>query len=142
MITNFQDVLIAEDGAYILKWLVDGAIAFYENGCTYGEKPPAVRLASNKYRETQREFFDQYVDERLVIVDPLRHPNTWSNPNEIYQDYVDWCIENNIAKPLSKILLSRKLGERGVKAEQKWIDGKTVRVWKYVTKQTETLIEG
>lgn len=142
MITNFQDVLIAEDGAYILKWLVDGAITFYENGCTYGEKPPAVRLASNKYRETQREFFDQYVDERLVIVDPLRHPNTWSNPNEIYQDYVDWCVENNITKPLSKILLSRKLGERGVKAEQKWIDGKTVRMWKYVTKQTETLIEG
>lgn len=142
MITNFQDVLIAEDGDYILKWLIEGSIKFYENGCTFGEKPASVRMASNEYRSAQREFIDQYIDECLTIVDAGRHPKTWAEPNDVYANYLSWCEDNNITKPLSKILLSRKLGEKGVTQEQKRVDGKVKRIWRYVTFKDETPIEG
>ena len=130
MITNYQDVLIAEDGAYILKWLVEGAIRFYHNGCTFGEKPNPVLLATNNYRSVQKDLFQQFVEECLQIVDPMRHPNAWSYPDDIYAIYMNWCREYNVTKPYSKITLSKKLAEAGSQPGQKRIDNTTKRVWK------------
>lgn len=137
MITNYQDVLMNEDGPYILRWLVEGAIKFYENGCTFGEKPPAVKFASNQYRNAQKEFFEQFLEECLIIVDPREHPNTWSYPDDIYNEYLRWCAENHIHKPLSKIVLSRKLNEAGMRSTSMWLNESTKRVWKNVIKRDQ-----
>ena len=129
MITNYQDVLLAEDGQYVLKWLVDGAVRFYENGCTYGEAPVAVHHASLKYRQTQKEVFEQFCDDEIEFVDTVRHPNSWCTPDECYAIYLAWCEENNI-KPYSKIVVSRKLGDKGMVAKKKrFKDGKVGTAW-------------
>lgn len=142
MITNYQDVLIAEDGAYILKWLVEGAIRFYQNGCSFGEKPNPVLLATNNYRSVQKDLLSQFTEECLQIVDSKRHPNTWSYPDDIYAIYMEWCRDYNVTKPYSKIALSKKLAEAGVLPSQKRIDGKTKRIWKYVIPKEDIAIEG
>jgi len=142
MITNLQDILLAEDGAFILHWLVDGARMFYENGCKFPEPPSCIALASRKYRETQRELIDVFIDEKLQIVNPVRHPKTWMYPNDVYGLYLEWCADKNLEHPLSKVAVSRKLTSRGVQTAQRWIDNKSVRVWMYVARKGEEVVQG
>jgi putative DNA primase/helicase len=129
VITNFQDVLMAEDGPYILKWLVDGARKFYENGCTYPRKPAAVLFASNNYRDGQRDSVELFAEECLQFVDKVRYPNRYSLPSDVYQRYLDWCEDNGLKMPLTKTGLLKALGEFGVESAKKNVNGNSMRVW-------------
>lgn len=135
MITNYQDVLLSEDGAYILKWLVEGAVRFYENGCTFGEAPAAVHHASQEYRKNQRDLFEQFCDECLEFPSPTKYPKLWSFPDEIYNKYLEWCEEANL-KPFSKIILSKKLIQKGMMTKVVRQGNKTVRAWFFVKLKT------
>lgn len=142
MITNYQDVLLSEDGPYVLKWLVDGAVRFYENGCTFGEAPPAVHHASKEYRRNQKETFELFCEDKLEFPNKYKHPNVWSRPDELYDVYVDWCDGVNI-KPLTKVGVGRRLSQHGVESKMRRFGDKTERVWYYVkVKDGTEAIEG
>lgn len=132
VITNFKDILISEDGEYILKWLVDGAKRFYENGCSFGEKPMSVRFASKRYRDAQLDSIVLFARDCLTFVDPIKYPNNWSHPNDVYEVYLEWCEDNGVAKPVSKITLSKKLQPLGMQPARSYHNKKTIMVWRNV----------
>lgn len=139
IITNFKDVLMDQDGTYIMKWLVQGAMKFYENGCTYGKKPYACLEASNDYKRSQRDSIDVFVEDCVQTIG--FNPNfsgVWSKPDEVYGRYVKWCTENGITKPASKIALSKSLQERGMKVEKRYRKGLgTIRIWRDIVLYNE-----
>lgn len=129
MITNFQDLLLKNEGAYIMKWLVDGAIRFYENGCTFGEKPFSVRFASDDYRQAQKDSVDLYFSECVEFVTTTKGTSNWVKPSDVYNHYKNWCEENGVTKPLSRVTLGRKMEEHGMKPRRISLNGTTVRTW-------------
>lgn len=132
IITNFQEVLIAEDGEYILKWLIEGAVRFYNNGCSYGDKPMAIRFASTQYRDAQQDGVDLFIRDCAQIVDPVKYANTWEYPDNVFRRYLAWCDENGVRVPLKKNQLSRELAQRGMVSDKKNVNGRTYRIWRNI----------
>lgn len=139
IITNYQDVLLSEDGEYILKWLVEGAIKFYQNGCSFGKKPYAVMEASNEYRNAQRDSVDVFIEECIQeIGNDSKAVGCWVKPDDLYQRYLDWSAANGLTKPMSKIGLSKALKSRGMKSVREYKKGVgTAYVWKNILLKNE-----
>lgn len=110
IITNYQDVLIAEDGAYVLKWLVDGAVKFYEQGCSFSEPPSRVEASTANYKVSQRNAVEQFCDEALIQLDMRKYPKFHLNPDDVYVVFCKWAEKYNV-KPMSKMGFYRKMGE-------------------------------
>lgn len=106
MITNYQEQILDKDGEYVLKWLVDGAIRFYELNCIILDIPEAVRKITTSYRLNEMDNVEAYMAERLWFIP---NPNVYSGyetkATKIYEDYMRWCEEKEIEKPLSKAQL-------------------------------------
>lgn len=139
VITNYQDVLLSEDGEYILKWLVEGAMKFYTNGCNFGKKPYTVMEASQDYRNAQKDSVDIFIQECVQDVG-LRSDaaGCWVFPNDMYKRYVEWAAYNGLTKPMSKIGLSKALKARGMKSVKQYKKGYgSVWVWKNVLLKNE-----
>jgi putative DNA primase/helicase len=75
----------------ILRWAVDGCLAWQREGLT---PPAAVTAATDEYREDSHPLRD-WLDECCVI-DP-----TASTPfSELRDSYVEWTIRERINQPL------------------------------------------
>ena len=129
-ITNYQEILLAEDGAYILKWLVDGARMFYENGCSFGKESDAVNFSTNSYKMSERDVVTQFCEEALTFVNPLQYPDAFVIPDEVYDKYCEWCMRFDV-QPMSKMKFFRKISEMGQVDHRTVRMGKTTRrIWK------------
>jgi P4 family phage/plasmid primase-like protien len=89
IVTDFHSLLIEREGAGILRWAVEGAMAFAESGCAIPDKPTAVVEASEAYR-TEEDWVARFTAECCV---PEDGAVTWHT--EIYRAYTHWCKDNN-----------------------------------------------
>lgn len=134
VITNFQDLLIEEDGEYILKWLVDGAIKFFNNGKVFGDKPQAVRDAVAQYKDGERELIDDYIEARIYKVDESVNDGYFLYPKDVYEDYFEWAKSVGVAKPLNQNLFGRAFKTRGLNKESVYVKerGNSFKVYRNI----------
>jgi P4 family phage/plasmid primase-like protien len=101
IITDYQGVLFRECGPAILKWIIDGAIKFYQNKCKL-PKPQCVMEATKKYLEDEN-WFGNFMADCCEEV-----PEATIRANEIYAAYQVWAGSNGIrcksARDLSNAL--------------------------------------
>ena len=84
---GLPETLAAEGGA-VLQWLIDGHVAWYENGmklpvCKAVDKEQQAYFAAQGTVET-------WLSERCTDVHEERSKNKWPTSTSLYQDYKDW----------------------------------------------------
>jgi P4 family phage/plasmid primase-like protien len=101
---NLEEKLILEaDG--ILAWIIQGAVQWYQDGLSIC---PTIKQESTEYR-TESDLLGHFLEERVEFDNAARVVET-----DVYFFYQNWCRTNG-TNPLSKIRLTQKLKERGVK---------------------------
>ena len=102
---NFAQLLIQEEGAGILQWMVDGAVRLTNQGFN---EPESVKMATQSYRH-EEDHIAKFIDEKTILADTASVTKT-----ALFNAYRDWCIENG-EKPISQNNLSREIkGRLGV----------------------------
>lgn len=61
-IQNYGAKLEAESGPEILRWIIDGAVAFCQNGCCLPEPPQVVQDATEEYKNGE-DWVHQFVED-------------------------------------------------------------------------------
>jgi len=89
VITNYQQVLFHECGPAILQWVIDGAVAFYQNGCKL-EKAACVRKATREYLENE-DWFSTFLGDTCEVGESYEVPS-----GELYQAYREWAGANGL----------------------------------------------
>lgn len=100
---GLKDVLMGElEG--ILKWMVDGCIAWQKDGLT--KAPRAVMEATTEYRESQ--------DATAGFIEECCHqsPGLQCAVGELYRAYRNWCAENG-ETTISSTAFGLALEEKG-----------------------------
>lgn len=127
-ITDYMGMLVKECGSEILQWCIDGARAFYENGCIIKKKPEAVETARVEYRENEdwlMQFITECVDESQEAQGKiLAH-------SDLYAVYAAWCARTGMYKR-SSIMLSKALRLQGWSGGNKvWVNElqKVAMIW-------------
>lgn len=64
-IKNYADVLVEKAGGAILKWLIDGAVKYWQAGC-HIQVPECVREATEEYR-AHEDWLQGFISERCVV---------------------------------------------------------------------------
>lgn len=103
-----QDLQNEREG--ILNWLIEGAVAFYKNGCTLDSTKEMIQWKS-EYRNGEdllKPFLEEFLEE--VEGASVAH-------SEIYQSYSDWASSNGIDCD-SSISFGKKMGRRGYKSRK------------------------
>ena len=101
---NLEEKLTQEaDG--ILAWIIQGAVKWYQGGLSIC---PTIKQESTEYR-TESDLLGHFLEERVEFDDAARAIET-----DVYFFYQSWCRANG-TNPLSKIRLTQKLKERGVR---------------------------
>ena len=133
IITDFHSILIEKEGAGILQWAVEGAIAFAEDGCDIPEKPAAVLKASSEYRASE-DWVANFMAECCGDGDPndesviVRH-------NDLYHVYHKWAVSNG-EYIRSSTMFAKALLTSGWRTKAKWYDAdrqSTCKVWYGIT---------
>lgn len=106
----------------ILRWAVDGCLAFQRDGL---REPEAVRIATMEYRNSE-DSVGQFLDERCI-----RHPDACVRAGELYDTFASWCTANG-EQPLTKNAFGRRLTDRGVTSERT----ASSRIWRGIGLQT------
>ena len=87
----------------ILRWAVEGAIAWQRDGL---KVPDKVRAATSEYR-TEMDRLAEFIDEKCIT------GATFSGyGGDLYNAYTDWCAESS-DKPMSQMAFGLALVERG-----------------------------
>jgi len=75
--------------------------------------PQAVTLATNGYQKDS-DFVGQWLEERTTFANVPPVPINTS-AERLFKDYKQWC-ESSGLNPMTKPVLGRRLGERGLKS--------------------------
>ena len=116
-IGDLDDLLIAEEGPAILRWAVQGATIWANQGL---QTPSTISEATTEYRGTQ-DWFLTFLEERCDVA------ATESVPSQaIYNDYKAWCISAGILRPVKQTtfnerLLSKQFYKKATNAVNLWI---------------------
>jgi len=104
----------------VLRWMVDGAIAWHRDGL----KPPqVVKAATTAYRREQDELAD-------FIADYCRcGPDLWVASRDLRQAYESYCRDCGVLRPMSPRVFWPRLTALGFKAETR----SHVRGWRGIT---------
>jgi P4 family phage/plasmid primase-like protien len=103
---NFAQILIEQEGAGILHWMIEGAVRVTNQGFT---EPESVKLATQAYRH-EEDHIAKFLDEKTILADTGSVTKT-----SLFNAYRDWCFDNG-EKPVSQNVLSREIrGRLGVK---------------------------
>ena len=87
IIPDLANQLIDKEGPQILNWMIQGALAYWRNGCVL-VKPKAVIDETRAY--TNREdWMQNFLDERCNVGSTLR-----VSGSELYAEYRRWAAEN------------------------------------------------
>lgn len=88
----------------ILKWMVEGAIEWYENGLPH---PPEVRDATT-YQRLQASSVLLFIDQCCEL-----SPNQRAEGNALYTAYMAWCHSNGY-KPFGRKRFTQGMEDIGV----------------------------
>lgn len=99
---NFAQLLVAEEGAGILQWMVEGAVRLTNQGFN---EPDSVKMATQSYRH-EEDHIAKFLDEKTIIADTASVTKV-----AMYNSYRDWCSENG-EKPVTQNNLSREVRAR------------------------------
>lgn len=99
---NFAQTLIAEEGAGILNWMVEGAVRVTNQGFS---EPESVRLSTQVYRH-EEDHMAKFIDEKTILAD-----NASVTKTMLFNAYRDWCAENG-EKGLSQNSFAREIRAR------------------------------
>lgn len=87
---NYANYLFKHAGGAALQWIIDGAKAFYMNGCKI-DLPAAVVAETAKYRE-QEDWLQNFIDERCRKQETIDKPvNIFVGVGALYDAYKDYA---------------------------------------------------
>lgn len=104
----------------ILRWAVDGARAWYAEGRL---TPAAAVAAATAEYKTDSDLIDGWLTESW-----RRAPDATADAAKVYDDYCKWAEEENI-KPMSRPALTRRLADKGIKAERRKVNGVLTKLY-------------
>lgn len=87
IIPDLANQLYTKEGPQILNWMIQGAVAYWKNGCVL-IKPQAV-LAETKAYTNREDWMQNFLDERCIIGEGLT-----CSGGELYAEYRRWATEN------------------------------------------------
>jgi putative DNA primase/helicase len=122
--------LVSEEGPAILRWVVEGALAWRAQGLA----PPAdVALATEAYRQTE-DHVEQALDDVTAKGDAV----AWASSKELMDAYNRWCAENGVPEQhrVTTKALGDRLAARGATPDRRKVKGRTVRGWRGVVLTT------
>ncbi len=99
---NLAQLLIEEEGAGILQWMIDGAVRITNQGFS---EPESVKMATQSYRH-EEDHIAKFIDERTILADTAAVTKT-----ALFNAYRDWCAENG-EKPITQNNLTREVKAR------------------------------
>lgn len=101
--------LVAEEGAGILQWMIDGAVRVSTQGFN---EPESVKLATQSYRH-EEDHIAKFLDEKTLLADAAVVTKV-----SLYNAYREWCAENG-EKPITQNALGREVkGRLGVQESE------------------------
>jgi putative DNA primase/helicase len=104
---------LAREAGGILRWAVDGCIAWQRDGLA---PPEAVLMATDDYR-SDMDVLGQFIEERCIY-------GVQSVGNTaLYKSFSEWSIENG-ERPRSQRWLTRALQDRGLRQASSRINGR------------------
>ena len=98
-----QKLVQEADG--ILTWIVEGAVQWHKSGLDICQ---TIKQESSEYR-TESDLLGHFLTEKIEFDATARVIET-----DVYLYYQNWCRASG-TNPLSKIRLTQKLKERGVR---------------------------
>ena len=102
---NLAQLLIEEEGAGILQWMIEGAVRVTNQGFS---EPESVKMATQSYRH-EEDHIAKFIDERTIIADTASVTKV-----SLFNAYREWCYENG-EKPVTQNNLTREVkGRLGV----------------------------
>ena len=101
---DLVDRLVEEEGAGILRWVIEGACRYEEQGLT--PEPDAVRLAIGEYR-TESDRLGIFLDERCRLAATFSVSST-----RLYEAWSNWCDESG-ERTGTKTAFGREMTGRG-----------------------------
>jgi P4 family phage/plasmid primase-like protien len=118
---NLMSELLTEEAEGILKWLVDGAVAWYNEGMPESN---AVQAASRDYRQTM-DMLEDFFGECCT-----RNKRYQVAKIDLYNTYKQWARPRGM-RPMNMRLFNTMLRERGYKEKVGRVPGhtRTVRIW-------------
>lgn len=105
---NLLDKLLEERNG-ILNWILEGLQKYHERGL---EMPDGVQNALDEYRSEQdnvRQYRDDSVAEGILVEDEAAEVEK----GLLYQNYVGWCKNNMINRPLGQMRFARRFRTLG-----------------------------
>ena len=106
-IKDYDDVLASEEGSGILRWMLDGLVAWQERGLT--DEPRAMVEAVNDYRN-ESDILGQFLADETQDNDA-----GFVEKAKLYDCYKRWCSSNGMEPKytLTMPTLTKRLKERG-----------------------------
>lgn len=99
---NLAQLLVEEEGAGILQWMIDGAVRITNQGFS---EPESVKMATQSYRH-EEDHIAKFIDEKTILADTAAVTKT-----ALFNAYRDWCAENG-EKPVTQNNLTREVKAR------------------------------
>jgi P4 family phage/plasmid primase-like protien len=89
VISDYQGILFRDCGPAVLKWVIEGAVRFYESGC---KLPMArcVRRATKEYLESE-DWLGTFLSDTCEVGEGYEAP-----AGELYQAYRVWAGANGL----------------------------------------------
>ena len=116
---GLADSFIEKEGPGILKWMVEGALKWQQDGL---QVPDVVRAKTNSYRSEQDDM-GQFIEERLKST-----TGAFLDVASLYADYRVWVGDGG--RPMGKTtFLNRMDGRLGERVRERLGDG--TRPWGY-----------
>ncbi|MCR4606419.1 MAG: bifunctional DNA primase/polymerase [Oscillospiraceae bacterium] len=84
-IPNYADELVNKAGGAILKWLIDGAVKFFQAGCRI-DAPECVRQATEDYRAGE-DWLQGFISERCIVDRDAKE-----RAGVLYDEYKDYAV--------------------------------------------------
>ncbi len=110
-IKGLSEILVREEGAGILAWLVDGCREYFRIGL---DEPDIVLNAARQYRSEQDVFGDFL---QSCVIDHREHPQLREQARidgrDLYAAYVQWCRDMGEREILAARKFYLELGRRG-----------------------------
>lgn len=115
----------------VLRWLVEGAQAWYALGGKGLVQPERVRQHLEEHRkelDTVGQFVEQNCEVDVETLDPYGNPRIFTVSSRLYSSYKAWCEEEGFY-PVGRARFTQNLDRYGVECKPKKVRNKTRRVY-------------
>lgn len=112
VIVDLADQLVDREGGAILSWMVEGAIRYWNRGCTL-PKPRCVEEATAKYFG-DNDWLREFLEDTCEVGEKLTEKG-----GTLYDRYKSWCLETGERFPKRARDFSQALEEKGFERVKK-----------------------